>query len=171
MSPIVSFATSYATSTDSYALLVRPFTDVVLTAVVDEDEQKIQSSADRKQLDEIYTRVYRTLKNGITVGGRHFEFLAFGNSQLRDHGCYMFNSDEHISADMIREWMGVFDGIKTVAKYAGLTQLLPNLIVIARLGQCFSTTRAVVDVDVAEIPDIEYNGYCFSDGVNSYLGM
>jgi RNA-dependent RNA polymerase len=136
---------------------------------VDEDEQKIQSSADRKQLDEIYTRVYRTLKNGITVGGRHFEFLAFGNSQLRDHGCYMFNSDEHISADMIREWMGVFDGIKTVAKYAGLTLLLLHLIVLARLGQCFSTTRAIVDVDVAEIPDIEYNGYCFSDGVDSSL--
>ena len=25
----------------------------------------------------------------------------------------------------------------------------------------------VVDVDVIEIPDIEYNGYCFSDGVQS----
>jgi RNA-dependent RNA polymerase len=87
--------------------------------VTDEDEQKIQSSADRKQLDEVYTRVYRTLKNGITIGGRHFEFLAFGNSQLRDHGCYMFNSDEHLSAEMIREWMGIFDNIKSVAKYAG----------------------------------------------------
>ena len=87
--------------------------------VTDEDQQKIQSSADRKQLDEVYTRVYRTLKNGITVGGRHFEFLAFGNSQLRDHGCYMFNSNEHLTADMIREWMGIFDGIKSVAKYAG----------------------------------------------------
>jgi len=96
------------------------YSSLGLIAVVDEDEQKIQSSADRKPLDEIYTRVYRTLKNGITVGGRHFEFLAFGNSQLRDHGCYMFNSDEHLSADMIREWMGVFDGIKSVAKYAGI---------------------------------------------------
>jgi len=87
--------------------------------VTDEDQQKIQSSADRKQLDEVYTRVYRTLKNGITVGGRRFEFLAFGNSQLRDHGCYMFSSDEHLSAEMIREWMGIFDGIKSVAKFAG----------------------------------------------------
>ena len=39
------------------------------------------------------------------------------------------------------------------------------LISLARLGQCFSTTRPIVDVDVVEIPDIEYNGYCFSDGV------
>jgi hypothetical protein len=95
------------------------FYNWVNIVVTDEDQQKIQSSADRKQLDEVYTRVYRTLKNGITVGGRHFEFLAFGNSQLRDHGCYMFNSDEHLSAEMIREWMGIFDGIKSVAKYAG----------------------------------------------------
>jgi RNA-dependent RNA polymerase len=98
---------------------ISPFYNRVNILVTDEDQQKIQSSADRKQLDEVCTRVYRTLKNGITVGGRHFEFLAFGNSQLRDHGCYMFNSDEHLSAEMIREWMGIFDGIKSVAKYAG----------------------------------------------------
>jgi hypothetical protein len=91
--------------------------------VTDEDEDKIHSSADRKQFDEVYTRVYRTLKNGITVGGRHFEFLAFGNSQLRDHGCYMFHSDKYLSADLIREWMGVFDGIKSVAKYSGVSFL------------------------------------------------
>jgi len=134
--------------------------------VTDEDEDKIHSSADRKQFDEVYTRVYRTLKNGITVGGRHFEFLAFGNSQLRDHGCYMFHSDEYLSADLIREWMGVFDGIKSVAKYAGVS-FRSNSNLLARLGQCFSTTRPIVDVDVVEIPDIEYNGYCFSDGVRS----
>ena len=77
----------------------------------------------------------------------------------------MFNSDENLSADMIREWMGVFDGIKTVAKYAGNVLIHLDLTVSARLGQCFSTTRPIVDVDVIEIPDIEYNGYCFSDGV------
>jgi RNA-dependent RNA polymerase len=79
----------------------------------------------------------------------------------------MFNSDENLSADMIREWMGVFDGIKTVAKYAGIVLIHMDLTVSARLGQCFSTTRPIVDVDVIEIPDIEYNGYCFSDGVCS----
>ena len=78
----------------------------------------------------------------------------------------MFNSDQHLSADMIREWMGIFDGIKTVAKYAGIfVSFNRHLTSLARLGQCFSTTRPIVDVDVIEIPDIEYNGYCFSDGV------
>jgi hypothetical protein len=38
---------------------------------------------------------------------------------------------------------------------------------LARLGQCFSTTRPIVDVDVVEIPDINYNNYCFSDGVRT----
>jgi hypothetical protein len=77
----------------------------------------------------------------------------------------MFHSDEHLSADLIREWMGVFDDIKTVAKYAGASPVRLHLTNIARLGQCFSTTLPIVDVDVVEIPDIEFNGYCFSDGV------
>ena len=122
MSQIELFATLFVTWTDFFELLVCSSMDELKKIVTDEDEQKIQSSADRKQLDEVYTRVYRTLKNGISVGGRHFEFLAFGNSQLRDHGCYMFNSDQHLSVDMIREWMGIFDDIKTVAKYAGIAE-------------------------------------------------
>jgi RNA-dependent RNA polymerase len=81
---------------------------------------KIPSSVNRTQLDELYSRIFRILKDGIMVGGRRFEFLAFGNSQLRDHGCYMFQSDDNLTADMIREWMGIFDGIKSVAKFAGM---------------------------------------------------
>jgi hypothetical protein len=30
---------------------------------------------------------------------------------------------------------------------------------------------AVVDVDVIEIPDIEYSGYCFSDGVATLFAL
>lgn len=52
-------------------------------------------------------------------------------------------------------WMGNFRKIKTVAKYA------------SRLGQCFSTTRAITNVlpDIKEIEDITHNGFCFTDGV------
>lgn len=52
--------------------------------------------------------------------------------------------------------MGNFSHIKVVAKYA------------ARLGQCFSTTRAInglLKPDIVKIRDIERNGYCFTDGV------
>ncbi|TKA64867.1 hypothetical protein B0A49_07587 [Cryomyces minteri] len=105
--------------------------------------------------DEVFTRVKRAMTNGITIGEQHFEFLAFGNSQLREHGAYFFASNPYVSAADIRLWMGSFNHIKIVAKYA------------SRLGQCFSTTRAFngMNVLVREDVDVERNGYCFTDGV------
>jgi RNA-dependent RNA polymerase len=106
------------------------------------------------EMDELFTRVKRTMKNGIVVGDRHYEFLAYGNSQFREHGAYFFAPTSTLTTEMIRDWMGDFEGIKTVAKYA------------SRLGQCFSTTRAMPNsVAINRIPDIERNGYCFTDGV------
>ncbi|KAK2733337.1 hypothetical protein FQN57_002252 [Myotisia sp. PD_48] len=106
-------------------------------------------------MDEVFTRIKRTMMNGISIGGRRYEFLAFGNSQFREHGAYFFASLPHITAANIRAWMGHFTDIKSVAKYA------------ARLGQCFSTTRAVTGcpVTLKEIDDIERHGFTFSDGV------
>ncbi|KMQ47920.1 hypothetical protein HL42_1425 [Trichophyton rubrum] len=106
-------------------------------------------------MDEVFTRVKRTMTNGITVGDRHYEFLAFGNSQFREHGAYFFASLPNLTAANIRAWMGHFSDIKIVAKHA------------ARLGQCFSTTRAVTGcpVTVRTIDEVERNGYIFSDGV------
>lgn len=52
--------------------------------------------------------------------------------------------------------MGNFSHIPIVAKYA------------ARLGQCFSTTRAINGLsapDLVKIADVENNGFCFTDGV------
>lgn len=105
--------------------------------------------------DEVYRRVKATLVKGITVGGRHYEFLAFGNSQFREQGAWFFASSSDLSAADIRVWMGQFNHIRNIAKYT------------SRLGQCFSTTRpvGVCTVQVEEIPDIERNGYNFSDGV------
>ncbi|KAI3131951.1 hypothetical protein CBS147330_4376 [Penicillium roqueforti] len=105
--------------------------------------------------DEIYTRVKRTLANGITIGDRRYEFLAFGNSQFREHGAYFFAPDAGISAGTIRAWMGQFNHIRNVAKYA------------ARLGQCFSTTRAFTGSSVQTVTcdEIARNDFTFSDGV------
>lgn len=116
----------------------------------------INSCADKKRNDELFTRAYRTLSNGIRIGDRLYEFLAFGNSQFRENGAYFFCPTDHLSCDDIRQWMGNFSHISVVAKYA------------ARLGQCFSTTRAInglVRPDIVKIPDIERNSYCFTDGV------
>ncbi|KAJ5572549.1 hypothetical protein N7450_009533 [Penicillium hetheringtonii] len=105
--------------------------------------------------DEIYTRIKRTLTNGITIGDRHYEFLAFGNSQFREHGAYIFASTPHLNAAQIRAWMGQLSHIRNVAKYS------------ARLGQSFSTTRAFggCKAEIKQIEDISRNGHVFSDGV------
>ncbi|KAL9621715.1 MAG: hypothetical protein Q9160_003833 [Pyrenula sp. 1 TL-2023] len=108
---------------------------------------------------EIFTRIKRVLTNGITLGDRHYEFVAFGNSQLREHAAYFFASSSYLSAHHIRAWLGSFDKEKIVAKHA------------ARMGQCFSTTRAILGTrmqrprETTLIPDIKRGNYIFSDGV------
>ena len=120
------------------------------------DEQhigKIQSS-DNNVINEVFTRVKRTMTNGINVGGRHYEFLALGSSQFREGGAYFFASGNGLTVQEIRRRIGNFQDIKIVAKYC------------ARIGQSFSTTRATpYGVSVDHIPDIERNNYCFTDGV------
>ncbi|KAL4942211.1 hypothetical protein BDV06DRAFT_235547 [Aspergillus oleicola] len=115
---------------------------------------RIYSAADNT-MDEVFTRVKRALANGITLGGTHYEFLAFGNSQFRENGAYFFAPKDGVTASTIRAWMGQFGHIRNVAKHA------------ARLGQCFSTTRAISScaAHLVQIDDIERNGYTFSDGV------
>ncbi|KAB8290497.1 hypothetical protein EYC80_010927 [Monilinia laxa] len=119
-------------------------------------EGRINACADKIRNDGIFTRVFRAVSNGIRIGDRLYEFLAFGNSQFRENGAYFFCPHPYLSCDDIREWMGTFSHINVVAKYA------------ARLGQCFSTTRAIKGLsapDIVKIPDIERNGHCFTDGV------
>ncbi|EEH41892.2 hypothetical protein PAAG_03813 [Paracoccidioides lutzii Pb01] len=113
------------------------------------------SNANIVCMNEVYTRVTLTMKNGITIGDRCYEFLAFSNAQLREHAAYFFASLPHLTAANIRAQLGKFNQIRNVAKHA------------ARLGQCFSSTRALngCPVQIVEIDDIERNGYTFSDGV------
>jgi RNA-dependent RNA polymerase len=106
--------------------------------------------------DQVWKRVERTLFQGIRIGDRYYEFLAFGSSQLRQCSAYFFCPTDHLSCDDIRAWMGQFDHIKCAAKYG------------ARLGQCFSTTRdikGVVIPHIRQVDDIMRNGQCFTDGV------
>ncbi|CAK1358806.1 unnamed protein product [Cercospora beticola] len=114
---------------------------------------KIMPSEDHRD-DEIFSRVKRAMVYGIKIGGRHYEFLAFGNSQFREHGAYFFASTASVTAADIRDWMGDFTSIRIIAKY------------VSRLGQCFSTTRAIPhSINVEKINDVERNGFCFTDGV------
>lgn len=107
--------------------------------------------------DEIFSHISRVLRNGIDVAGRHYEFLAFGNSQFRDKGAWFFAPAPGLTTEKMRSEMGTFDHIDTVSKYT------------SRIGQCFSTTRQVRSVPFnfnrKAITDISRNGYCFTDGV------
>jgi len=120
-------------------------------------EGRIYPRSESEQDDEMYKRVLRVLTRGIRIGARHYEFLAFGNSQIRENGAYFFAGTDEVSCDSIRESMGDFSRIKTVAKYA------------ARMGQCFSTTREIRTISIPKIRHVNditnKAGYCFTDGV------
>ncbi|RHZ65049.1 hypothetical protein Glove_319g157 [Diversispora epigaea] len=121
----------------------------------DEASGTVGSSIGNNANNALYNRIYNVLLTGIKIGDRHYEFLAFSSSQLREHSCWFFAPAHDLTADDIRAWMGEFSSIKNVAKYA------------ARMGQCFSSTRAIAQLrvnDIKEIHDIERNKYNFSDG-------
>jgi RNA-dependent RNA polymerase len=111
--------------------------------------------------EAVFERIKQALKNGIVVAGRYYAFLAFGNSQFRDHGAYFYAPTGSHSADTIRLSMGSFQHIKSVAKFG------------ARLGQCFSTTRPITSIscEIQRIPDIERNGFTFTDGVGKLSSL
>ncbi|KAI1140661.1 RdRP-domain-containing protein [Hypoxylon sp. FL0543] len=118
---------------------------------------RIFPAPDDEKDNALFNRVHRTLHNGIRIGGRHFHYLASGNSQFRENGAWFFCPTDFLTCDNIRNWMGNVNHIRIVAKYA------------ARLGQCFSTTRiprsSPIGQTIKHIQDIEHNGWCFSDGV------
>uniref|UniRef100_A0A7N0V1N8 RNA-dependent RNA polymerase n=1 Tax=Kalanchoe fedtschenkoi TaxID=63787 RepID=A0A7N0V1N8_KALFE len=139
---------------------------------VDEDLDKLYSTAltgrttkgTKGSFNRIYERLICVLKNGLHIGGRKFEFLAFSSSQLRENSCWMFASTPGLTARDIRNWMGDFSTIRNVAKYA------------ARLGQSFGSSMETLSVpqnEVAHIPDVKLsaNGmeYNFSDGIGKIL--
>lgn len=108
----------------------------------------------------IYHRILSILRDGIVIGDKRFEFLAFSASQLRSNSVWMFASNDSVKAEDIREWMGCFNKIRSVSKCA------------ARMGQLFSSstqTLVVPQQDVELIPDVEISSdgvnYCFSDGI------
>ncbi|KAL3654315.1 multidrug resistance protein [Castilleja foliolosa] len=133
---------------------------------VDEEWEKMYSTdlapkvavGEENKRTKLYERVISTLQDGIKIGNKQFDFLAFSSSQLRDNSLWMFAPNNYLDADGIREWMGDFRSIRNVAKYA------------ARLGQSFGSsteTLTVDEYDVENIDDIKdlRNKYIFSDGI------
>ncbi|XP_060186888.1 probable RNA-dependent RNA polymerase 1 isoform X1 [Lycium barbarum] len=129
---------------------------------VDEELEKMYSTELLSKANgirtDIYERILSTLRNGFVIGDFFFEFLAFSSSQLRDNSVWMFASRPGLTANDIRTWMGDFQQIRNVAKYA------------ARLGQSFGSSRETLSVgrdEIEQIPDVKVHGtnYVFSDGI------
>ncbi|CAI8609942.1 unnamed protein product [Vicia faba] len=144
--------------------------DFIRITFVEEDWSKLPTNAVSTSLQrgifakpfktEIYKRVLNILREGVLIGSKRFEFLAFSASQLRSNSVWLFASNDKVKAADIREWMGSFNNIRSVSKCA------------ARMGQLFSSSRQTFEMapqDVDLIPDIELTSdgikYCFSDGI------
>ncbi|XP_043719158.1 RNA-dependent RNA polymerase 6-like [Telopea speciosissima] len=103
----------------------------------------------------VYQRIKTIMKEGFYLCGWRYSFLAYSASQLTDCSAWFFAEDKKVKVKDIHKWMGKFND-RNVAKCA------------ARMGQCFSSTYATVDVPLENVkifPDIERNGYVFSDGI------
>ncbi|KAF3527873.1 hypothetical protein DY000_02040530 [Brassica cretica] len=108
------------------------------------------TSSSFSQKTHVFKRVKTILTDGFKLCGRRYSFLAFSANQLRDRSAWFFAEDGKTRVSDIKTWMGKFKD-KNVAKCA------------ARMGLCFSSTYATVDVmphEVdTELPEIERNGY------------
>ncbi|KAH7841023.1 hypothetical protein Vadar_024594 [Vaccinium darrowii] len=108
------------------------------------------------QKTAVFERVKRIVSEGFYLCGRKYSFLAFSSNQLRGQSAWFFAENKHISVLDITNWMGKFSD-RNIAKCA------------ARMGQCFSSTYATVEVSPDEVDkkllDIKRNSYTFSDGI------
>jgi RNA-dependent RNA polymerase len=136
------------------------FVDEELDKMYSTDLSSRTSFGNEDRKTGLYKRIISILRNGIVIGDKKFEFLAFSSSQLRENSLWMFASRIGRNAADIREWMGNFRQIRNVAKYA------------ARLGQSFSSSTETLNVvrdEIEIIPDVEVvrDGvkYVFSDGI------
>eukprot|EP00392_Amoebophrya_sp_AT5.2_P009515 g9543.t1 len=105
----------------------------------------------------------RVFDLGIRVSdARLYKPLGWSNSQMRGKSLWLYHSEDTssiISAETIRSWVGNLDKVYEkggIPKYA------------SRFALAFSSSRRTFAVDlsreVGSIPDVERNGYCFTDG-------
>ncbi|KAH7883307.1 RNA dependent RNA polymerase-domain-containing protein [Phlebopus sp. FC_14] len=130
------------------------------------DEDRLAYRWDRDVDGSTYLqeRVGTILKKGFDLAGRHFEFLAYSSSALREHSVWFVSAFGHpqrgfVTATSIRESLGDFSGvIRSPSKYG------------ARMAQAFSGTDPSVRIHCSQWsvePDIEENGVNFTDGAGT----
>ncbi|KAI5122595.1 hypothetical protein M0805_004810 [Coniferiporia weirii] len=137
------------------------------------DENRLQFRFDRRVDGRSFIdgHVGKTLREGLRIGGRRFDFLAYSQSALKDHAvwfvCPFYHTDSQcwVNAETIIESIGNFKNLKfdnrllyCPARYA------------ARISQAFTATDRSIIIEADEIiigEDIIRNGSCFTDGVGT----
>jgi RNA-dependent RNA polymerase len=88
----------------------------------------------------LHQRVGGTLRDGFTLGGRTFEYLAYSTSALREHSVWFvapfrLPGEGYVTAEKIRSSLGNFEKLlRTPSKYA------------ARIAQAFTATDPSVKI-------------------------
>jgi RNA-dependent RNA polymerase len=93
--------------------------------IADENGSKIFGFDFTKPIED---RICSVLTSGTVVNGRHYSFLAYSSSQLKESSIWMVSPEGRWNVETMRDSMGDFSSCQSPSKYA------------ARIGQCFSTT-------------------------------
>ena len=94
---------------------------------VEEDTTGIHLNA--RSMRQLPAWMNSLLRDGVCMGGKHFQFYSFSNSQLRCASAWFVNTRApKINMRELRAFLGEFDNISSVIKLA------------KRQGQCFSST-------------------------------
>ena len=136
--------------------VVREFGVDRFVRVVLRDEDMELLSASAYALQKPVKVINDFLRQDLAIGDRRYHFLGCSNSQMREHGFWMYASDGKHTVDSIRRWMGDLSHERCVATY------------VSRLGQFFSASKKAVSVEKRFkrlIPDVQRHGYCFTDGI------
>ncbi|KAF7311429.1 RNA-dependent RNA polymerase [Mycena kentingensis (nom. inval.)] len=124
----------------------------------DEDKLQYRWARDVDGSYFVRERVGKILKEGLEIGGRTFEFLAYSTSALRGHAVWFMYPFEDatgtlVNSHSIRQSLGNFAGtklLKSPSKYA------------ARLAQAFTATDPSVRIarhEWEEVPDLIVAGH------------
>ena len=115
-------------------------------------EKMIVVSFDRKMSPNAVKHV---ISEGVWVNGTVFNFLGCSSSGLKSRTCYMFQGSKH-------------EVEKVLAECFVMKKDTPVSKRLKRIGMLFSelklTSVIVPDSDVIEVPDIERDGFNYTDG-------
>ncbi|KAG2355838.1 RNA dependent RNA polymerase-domain-containing protein [Suillus spraguei] len=145
------------------------------------DEDRLQYRWDREVDGASFVRhrVGGLLKHGFELAGKHFDFLAYSSSALKEHAVWFVSSFQHhtkglVNAHTIRGSLGDFSGcIYSPSKYAArmaVSQLLLPIFPLNSPSASLYGDRSIGQdhrSQWSEMPDIVENGVMFSDGVGT----